>query len=84
MNFFNRTKTRTPVESVRMLREYLPRLEGSGSVEGKKKVCVGKCECSRCFSVDEHTLYSQPVASLARPTSSCRTLAVHLVRAPVN
>ncbi|RSH76679.1 uncharacterized protein EHS24_005427 [Apiotrichum porosum] len=44
MNFFNRTKTRSPVESVRLLRDYMSRLDGPGSSEAKKKVTE---ECSR-------------------------------------
>lgn len=38
MNFFNRSKTRSPVESVRSLRDYLNRLDAPGSAESKKKV----------------------------------------------
>jgi hypothetical protein len=38
MNFFNRSKTRTPQESARMLRDYLVRLDAPGSPESKRKV----------------------------------------------
>lgn len=46
MNFFNRSKTRSPVESVRVLRDYLPRLD-TGSGESKKKVSAGEREGGR-------------------------------------
>jgi hypothetical protein len=41
MNFFNRSKARSPVEGVRVLRDYLGRLDAPGSSESKKKVSKG-------------------------------------------
>ncbi|BEJ12386.1 hypothetical protein CspHIS471_0208460 [Cutaneotrichosporon sp. HIS471] len=47
MNFFNRTKTRTPQESARLLRDYLLRLDAPGSPETKRKVAE---ECSKLIA----------------------------------
>ncbi len=45
MNFFNRSKTRTPQESARMLRDYLVRLDAPGSPESKRKVRLQPGDC---------------------------------------
>lgn len=54
MNFFNRTKTRTPQESARSLRDYLQRLDQPGSPESKRKASLA-CLVTIVISIDSRS-----------------------------